>query len=74
MRKVLIVAFASVLVWIAALSQPRTSAASHCTNLTGWAASCCRCDESGGCLDCCRCERGPGTLTGCVSLCEGDRN
>jgi hypothetical protein len=70
MKRVLIVACAWGLVWGATLSQPRTSAGSSCANLSGWAASCCRCQESGGCLDCCRCERGPGTLTGCVPLCE----
>lgn len=71
MKRAVLVACAWVLVWVAALSQPSRSAASHCTGLTGWAASCCRCEESGDCLDCCRCQRGPGTLTGCVAYCEG---
>lgn len=71
MKRAWIVASAFVLVLLASLSQPRSSAASHCTNLSGWEASCCRCSESGDCLDCCRCELGPGTLTRCVRLCEG---
>lgn len=70
MKRAFVVAGAFALVWVAAFSQPSTSAASSCAGLTGWAASCCRCNLDGNCLDCCRCERGPGTLTGCVRLCE----